>query len=255
MKTGSRMDRSVRLYPLARKAASLHPVGKAWLETRDLPAAPKESFRQWWRRERKNQAPEDNPPPLRPSTRRASESASLAQGSQEDLLRTFEQRLLELGPEGTTELHVFERALVAEEFLRIRCEGHPPDRVAVQGRTTEKREYALGITRAELLIAETGGLVIDMASRAEGRPIMLAETHIVVARPSQLVPTVAHAMVTRSIKRKSRAWGDYQVVVTGPSRTADVEKVLVIPAHGPKRLVVVLCEELVDLGAVVPGGL
>ncbi|HPB95453.1 MAG TPA: LUD domain-containing protein, partial [Polyangiaceae bacterium] len=67
---------------------------------------------------------------------------------------------------------------------------------------------------------------------------------------SQIVPTVAHALVARSVKRKSGAWGDYQVLVTGPSRTADVEKVLVIPAHGPRKLVVVLCEEPVDLSSL-----
>jgi L-lactate utilization protein LutC len=167
------------------------------------------------------------------------------------LLQIFAQRLVELGPQGTTELHLFEQAAVAEEFLRIRCEEHPRERVAVQGLPHEKREYALGITRAEALVADTGGLVIDMSGRADGRPMMLAETHVVVARPSQIVPTVAHAIVTRSVKRKTKTWGGYQVIVTGPSRTADVEKVLVIPAHGPKRLVVVLCEEPFDLARLL----
>jgi L-lactate dehydrogenase complex protein LldG len=37
-----------------------------------------------------------------------------------------------------------------------------------------------------------------------------------------------------------RAGRAYTVLVTGPSRTADIEKELVIPAHGPRELVVVL---------------
>jgi L-lactate dehydrogenase complex protein LldG len=61
------------------------------------------------------------------------------------------------------------------------------------------------------------------------------------------VDTFAEAMSERRRRRASRTWGDYQVIVTGPSRTADIEKVLVIPAHGPRRLIVVMCDERVSL--------
>jgi L-lactate dehydrogenase complex protein LldF len=253
MRKGSRMDRGSRLYPLARKLASFHPTGKAWLESRELPSPPKESFRRWWRRERLDRSPaEAQPQPqLEPVARPVSGAGpEPTQYAHHDLLRSFQERMTELGPDGASEVQIFDQASVAQEFLRIRMEEHPADRVAVQGEPTDKREYALGITHAEMLIADTGGVVIDMRRRAEGHPVMLAETHIVVGRPSQIVPTVAHALVARAVKRKSGAWGDYQIIVTGPSRTADVEKVLVIPAHGPRRLVVVLCEEPVDLGGL-----
>ena len=249
MRKASRMDRGTRFYPLARKFASFNPAGKAWLESRDLPPPVKESFRRWWRRERsKQEASKDKPPKLQRFTRPASSpSFNEPDHDPRTLLRTFQQRIVELGPEGASEVQLFDQAEVALEFLRIRMGESPADQVLVQGEPSEKREYAVGITSAVMLIADTGGIVLDLPKRSDGRPSTLAETHIVVAQPSQLVPSVAHALVARTIKRKSSAWSDYQVIVTGPSRTADVEKVLVIPAHGPRRLVVVLCEEPVDL--------
>ncbi|HQK20360.1 MAG TPA: LUD domain-containing protein, partial [Polyangiaceae bacterium] len=250
MHKASRMDRGTRLYPLVRKFAALHPTGKAWLESRTLPPPAKESFRRWWQRQHVDRPATDTSESWKKSAMTEKASAPEPVDSPDDLLPLFQQRMLELGPENTSEIQLFDAALVAEEYLRIRMEEHDPHTIAIQGETTEKREYTLGITRAEMLIADTGGVLVDMRDRSQGHPIMLAETHIVVARPSQIVPTVAHALVARSVKRKSGAWGDYQVLVTGPSRTADVEKVLVIPAHGPRKLVVVLCEEPVDLSSL-----
>ncbi|MCL2822818.1 MAG: lactate utilization protein, partial [Polyangiaceae bacterium] len=69
MKKGSRMSRATRLYPIMRKAASFHTVGKAWLDSRDLPPPPKESFRDWWHHEKgkltksENELPKKNNPP------------------------------------------------------------------------------------------------------------------------------------------------------------------------------------------------
>lgn len=251
MRKGSRMDRSARLYPLARRLASFNPAGKAWLASRDLPVAPKETFRTWWNRERASQEPsEEDAPKLRPTR---SAPAPLQNEPEHDpaaLLGTFQQRMAQLGPDGASEVQIFHQAAVAKEFLRIRVQDHPPDDVLVQGEPPTKRDYVLGITFAVMLIADTGGIVLDLPERRDGWPAMLARTHVVVARPSQIVPSIAHALVARKVKRKSRAWSDYQVFVTGPSRTADVEKVLVIPAHGPQRLVVVLCEEPVDLASL-----
>ena len=54
----------------------------------------------------------------------------------------------------------------------------------------------------------------------------------------QLVPGLPEALTRLADRhREGRA---YSVFITGPSRTADIEKELVIPAHGPRELVVVL---------------
>jgi len=55
----------------------------------------------------------------------------------------------------------------------------------------------------------------------------------------------------RAEKRVRGDWYDVQVLATGPSRTADIEKTLVIPAHGPRRMVIVLCDEPLEPEALV----
>ena len=255
MASGTRMQHASRVYPWAKRLASFHPVGKAWLASRDMPPAPRETFRKWWTRHRapdpkqpKNDA--NAQPSLKPKPHAEPSQFDAPQLSEIDLLQTFRQRIEELGPDGTTEIHAFDDPSVAAEFVRIRCDEHPRDRLGGVGHTLEKREYSLGVSRAAALIADTGGIVFDMNVRSLAYPIMLSETHLVLAKPSQLVASIPDAIALRTIMRKTDKWGDYQIIVTGPSRTADVEKVLVIPAHGPRRLVVVLCEGDVDLAGM-----
>jgi L-lactate dehydrogenase complex protein LldG len=52
-----------------------------------------------------------------------------------------------------------------------------------------------------------------------------------------MLPTLMDALV--ELEQRGKLPTPY-VFVTGPSRTADIEKTVVIPAHGPKRLIVVL---------------
>lgn len=170
--------------------------------------------------------------------RRSTDSALLAQ---------FIERVEQLGPDGTSEIHCFETWQVAEQFVRNLMAQHAPGRVYVQGRGTSKCGYDLAISQASLLISDTGGVVLDAPSRGEIAGVMLSDTHVVIGSQRDLVPTLSHALVVREVQRKRGNWGEYQLVVTGPSRTADVEKVLVIPAHGPRRLVVVVCADAVDI--------
>ncbi|MBW2525860.1 MAG: LUD domain-containing protein [Deltaproteobacteria bacterium] len=268
METGGRMEWGGRLYPLARRLAAHAPLASAWTQSRELPAAPRRSFRSWWRKHRARQAAPTGPAasaapearadpcgeaaasePPRQGTPAPSEASSPASA---DLRERFAERLAELGPSGETALHRFEEADGAAAYLRERIGAESPEEVIIQGEPAPKREVALGISPAALLVADTGSVVLDLERRADGRAATLAATHVVVATPDQLVPTLAAALRERQCRRRDGAWHDVQLVVTGPSRTADVEKVLVIPAHGPRRLEVVLCDEPVDLSALRP---
>jgi L-lactate dehydrogenase complex protein LldG len=65
---------------------------------------------------------------------------------------------------------------------------------------------------------------------------------VVVARTSQLVEHLPAAWGSLAPRVADAAMQGEFVIVTGPSRTADIEKILILGVHGPKRLVVLLVE-------------
>jgi L-lactate dehydrogenase complex protein LldG len=84
-------------------------------------------------------------------------------------------------------------------------------------------------------VAQTGSVIVSTVS-AGGRALsVLPPTHLVIARREQIVPDLATAMAFLR-ERYDKHWPSALSVITGPSRTADIEKILVMGAHGPKRL-------------------
>lgn len=96
-----------------------------------------------------------------------------------------------------------------------------------------------GITTCEALIARTGSIVVSAASPSGRQMHAFPPVHIVVAKASQMVNYPEEALTI--IQQK---YGDKLpsaiTTITGPSRTADIEKTLVLGAHGPKEIVVFL---------------
>ncbi len=70
---------------------------------------------------------------------------------------------------------------------------------------------------------------------------MLPPVHLVIARRDQLLPDLATA-ITFIRRHYDGQWPSTLSIITGPSRTGDIEKVLVLGAHGPKRLAVFFVE-------------
>ncbi len=101
------------------------------------------------------------------------------------------------------------------------------------------RDCELGVTGCDCLVAQTGSIFVSTRS-AGGRALsVLPPVHLVVARREQIVPDLAAAM---SLLRKQYDghWPSSLSLITGPSRTSDIEKILVMGAHGPKRLALYL---------------
>jgi L-lactate dehydrogenase complex protein LldG len=90
------------------------------------------------------------------------------------------------------------------------------------------------VTSCELLIARTGGIV--MSSVHQGRiPSVYAPVHVCVAYASQLVYDIKDGL--QAMKDKYRDYLPSLITfATGPSRTADIEKTLVVGVHGPKEV-------------------
>ena len=101
---------------------------------------------------------------------------------------------------------------------------------------------AAGITSCEFLVARTGSIIIS-SKQASGRRLpVFPAAHIVVAYASQLVRDVKDAM--DGIKNKyGNQLPSMITTITGPSRTADIEKTLILGAHGPKEVYVFLIDD------------
>jgi L-lactate dehydrogenase complex protein LldG len=99
----------------------------------------------------------------------------------------------------------------------------------------------VGVSEFDWALAATGTLAQDATDPRLRLVSMLVETHVAVVRESSLLPDL-ECLLARVDPRKAR----YLACVTGASRTADIERVLTIGVHGPRRLVVVL------VGAAAP---
>lgn len=99
-----------------------------------------------------------------------------------------------------------------------------------------------GITGCEALIARTGSVMVSSRQLSGRRLNFLPETHIIIARPAQIVFTVKAAFHLLSEKYPQKL-PSMITTITGPSRTADIEKTLVMGAHGPKELIVIIIEQ------------
>lgn len=101
----------------------------------------------------------------------------------------------------------------------------------------ELEQYDVGISECDALIAQTGTVLVTSRS-AGGRALScLPPHHVVIARREQLVPDLPAAMALV----KQRYGGNFPSMIsfiTGPSRTGDIERILVLGAHGPKKLTI-----------------
>ncbi|MGI4875799.1 MAG: LutC/YkgG family protein [Janthinobacterium lividum] len=105
-----------------------------------------------------------------------------------------------------------------------------------------KEQAAVGLTSCEALVARTGSLVVAPATASGRRLSIYPDQHIVLARPSQVVAEIGEAL-RRVQSRYADALPSMLSLTTGPSRTADIEKTLVLGAHGPRRLTLFLLED------------
>lgn len=95
-----------------------------------------------------------------------------------------------------------------------------------------------GISACDALVAQTGSVLITSRS-AGGRALsVLPPHHVVLARREQMVPDLASAYA-RLRSTYGSAFPSLISFITGPSRTGDIERILVLGAHGPKRLTVI----------------
>jgi L-lactate dehydrogenase complex protein LldG len=99
----------------------------------------------------------------------------------------------------------------------------------------------VSITGCECLVARTGSIVMSSAQNSGRTSSVYAPIHICIAFTSQVVVDLKEAVqLTR--EKYGNNLPSLITFATGPSRTADIEKTLVVGVHGPKEVYVFLIE-------------
>ena len=97
----------------------------------------------------------------------------------------------------------------------------------------------IGISQMDFGIANTGTLVQDATAVEKRLVSTLPLIHVAIVGTDTIMPDLP-TLLTRINPRKA----EYISFITGPSRTADIERVLTIGVHGPERLIIVAVDDL-----------
>jgi L-lactate dehydrogenase complex protein LldG len=101
----------------------------------------------------------------------------------------------------------------------------------------ELEQCDAGISECDALVAQTGTVVVTSRT-AGGRALsVLPPHHVVIARRDQLVADLPAAFALVKAKHGAN-YPSMISFITGPSRTGDIERILVLGAHGPKQLTI-----------------
>jgi len=106
----------------------------------------------------------------------------------------------------------------------------------------EMAELSVGLIVAEALLADTGSCVVACPTAEDRLLCYLPPACVVIARSEQFFEHLPAAWEMLGPRCAEKELHGELVIITGPSRTADIEKELILGVHGPKRLVVLLVE-------------
>jgi len=123
--------------------------------------------------------------------------------------------------------------------------GLPEERVAWERENPDPKQMAqlpAGMVTAGKLLADTGSCLVSCDTPGQRLMCYLPPNCIVAARVEQLAEHLPAAWdEIRAGAAEPNRRGEF-VIITGPSRTADIEKILILGVHGPKRLMVLLID-------------
>lgn len=129
----------------------------------------------------------------------------------------------------------FDHEIIKEEMMRKGI-----STIDSAGACRPEIEFA-GITGAEFAIAETGTIVLDASSPEVRAAAQLSKIHFAIIKPGDIIdgPDETEKRLVPMLK-KSRGFFS---MITGPSRTADIERVLATGVHGPIELHVIILDK------------
>lgn len=134
--------------------------------------------------------------------------------------------------------------LTQKQWTKIYCKEDSIKQLLSSISTTHESlgDCEVSITSCEALVARTGTIVLSSATGSGRTASVYAPIHICIAFTSQLNDDISGALKTLSVKYKQQL-PSLISFATGPSRTADIEKTLVVGVHGPKEVYCFLVED------------
>jgi len=137
---------------------------------------------------------------------------------------------------------------------------HWPGDPAVTVETSQEMAYreqcfsaVVGISGVDFVLAETGSLVLSSQTEGSQLASLAPPVHVALYRRAQVLATLDEVLERHPLRSNhdAPAVGRSTVFITGPSRTADIEQILIRGVHGPRHVHAILVEEscLMELGA------
>jgi len=111
------------------------------------------------------------------------------------------------------------------------------DEISTSPTAVELFDYDIGVSTAQAAIAETGTLVLESESERHRLVSLVPPVHIAIVDAAVICQTLGEALA--AVGRGSEL-SPTITLITGPSRTADIELTLAIGVHGPQELYVVV---------------
>lgn len=111
-----------------------------------------------------------------------------------------------------------------------------------QSFSTDIASCDVSITGCEYLVARTGSMILSSAAVSGRTTSVYAPIHICLAKTNQLVYSIDQALLGMTEKYGINIPSMISLA-TGPSRTADIEKTLVVGVHGPKEVFCFLTDD------------
>lgn len=96
-------------------------------------------------------------------------------------------------------------------------------------------EADLGLSGADAALAETGTVVVSSGAERSRLATLLPPVHVALVPEAKLTSDIFTWVAQQSPEDAANI-----VLISGPSKTADIEQTLTIGVHGPKRLIVIL---------------
>ncbi|KXS43519.1 MULTISPECIES: LutC/YkgG family protein [unclassified Candidatus Frackibacter] len=131
-----------------------------------------------------------------------------------------------------------ESELLAEIGLKGKIEGVD---VKTKNIVEEVETADIGISELDIAVAKSSTLIQNAESYEKRVVSMLPKTHIAIVKTNNLVPDLPDAFEVLR-EKYGTAVPPYLAFITGPSKTADIERTLTIGVHGPGRLVVIFVD-------------